>query len=309
MRNIKINQSVLDIIADKFSYVTIDPYLLKNHKQIAQLFYQTYTNITLRDLPNLQEHFETEKTLTLNLKFFNYLNKDYGLKFINDLRNKKIIQDHRAAYTKGNVNYAIRYYNNKNLNDATSLAHEYTHHLSFDFKEGRKPTSAYRVYKEALSILGELKFLDFLKEENLSQETELYKQYLKNRHLNYLEEFMAIEPLFNIFIQMERLDKNKINYLANFHPFYCSLKKEALEKYLMSLQRTDYDFDLSYQHAFGMITAAQIHHLNNSNENFTNLMEKINKVEVKEFERLLPKTDENSLKKAITAEFTYQKTK
>ena len=108
---------------------------------------------------------------------------------------------------------------------------------------------------------------------------------------------------------MGRLDNRKINCLANFHPFYRNLEKDIIIEYLTSLQQADYNKILKYQHAFGMINAAHLHHLNTSNESFTNLIEKINAVEVREFESLLPKIDENSLKKTIAAEFNYQKRK
>lgn len=313
MRNIKIEQSTLDTIYHKLNYIEMDPYLSQNHNELFELFYFTYTLLPKENLQQLKETFSLTESIRLVSRFFYSLKNEYIINFIESLISGHINPlAEEPEYKRTKTNYIINFPTTSQIEDGSVLSHEYTHHLSAQFPKIKIHTSAYDVYKESLSILSELKYLDFLKEENLSQETELYRQYINKRYQPLLLSFLIVHSLFNIAKQEQTLENKNINDLIDRYSFYHFVKEEAIVNTFISLSNQPlekFTNILEYQHSLGMIIAAHLHQENIKNEEFVELIEKINTTEVEEFETLLSKKSNIELAFQTKEEFTYQKRK
>ena len=313
-----MKQTILDTLYHGFDGIAIDPYLLVHHKELFNLFYYTEKALQKQKthpLPPLHRLFAKEETLHLEKEFLTWLNPTYGEKFMTDTENlfpHVCPNNQEYCYTRNpSINaYAIYYPNHSTVEDSAILAHEYTHHLSSKFPDIEKDTSAYSTYCEKLSILSELKFLDFLEEKNFPQEElKLYKHNIKNRHTHNIRAFLTIEPLLEIYLANGKFTEDKLEELILVNSFYNNLGKENTLYNLQVLTRTSYQKCLHYQHPLGLIHACSLHQDGISNEEFTHLIEIINTVGVEEFERNLPQKSLSTLAEDTSCEFEFQKVK
>lgn len=318
----ELKQDMLDMIYDKFCSFDSDPYLLENHKTLFNLFYMVNRKTNWDNYKGsvpLTEPFPKLKTLYLESEFLSSLHPKYRRKFIADCIRRRFSQIGDFSSTEGSYYqnifdyYRIDYPKNFNIGDFVVLIHEYIHHLSSQFPKIKEVTFSYNVYKEGLSILGELKCLDFLKERGIPQsEIEIYKEYLREGRQSNLRSFLFTEPLFEIYLSKEKLTEDKIGELLNSNSFYHSMGEKLVYFNLNTLSSlTDSKFadNLSYVHPLGMMIAASLHQDGISNEGFVELIDKINILEIHEFERLLPQKSGTELVNDTVKEFNFQKRK
>lgn len=205
----KFDQRLLDIIYNKFSSADIDSYLLQNHKDLFNLFNMVDMMTDRNNYKGpllLRESFSKKDILHLENKFLSSLKPKYSHKFIADYIRGRLVQNDEFDSTTGTYHrkafgyYRIDYPKKFNLGDFSILTHEYIHHLSTQFPKIKKDTSSYNVYREVLSILGQLKSLDFLKKNVFPQsEIEIYKNYIRQ---SYQENFNTFYLLNHYWISI-----------------------------------------------------------------------------------------------------------
>lgn len=312
----KIEQALLNQIGENFKFVKKDPYLLQNHERIYDLFYETAQQLEKTQLPELKlkEYWEKEKVLEIVKQFLSSLSPEYAESFSQDLKRTipRIIQTNSPSrYRKYYNFYLITYSKTHTLYDLLALAHEYMHHLSTKHPKKKTISPALETYAEVISLLGELKLLKFLKENNISTETELYKQlHIKKEYENGFTSFLITEPLLNCYLQKERLEEQHIQMLQKENPMYYNLDEKTLLTYLNYLTSKKLcKRSLSYQHQIGMILSSTLHQSAISNEEFVSLTETINTVGITEFHNQLPQKTNLELAQDTKKEFTYQKRK
>ncbi len=314
----EIKAEVLDTIYKKFEEVPISPYLKERHNELFTIFYETAKVLKpIEILPPFQYNFSKEDVLFLEEEFLRSINPNYSKHFIKDYAKGNLCQyafpyDNSYCYIKKpSINkYAIYYPNTQTIQDLTILSHEYTHHLTGKFPTLQKETSAYTTYCEMLSILAELKCLDFLSENSIAKEDlNIYKHHINKRHYNNISAFLTIQPLLEVYLAKEDLTEKKIDELLNRNPFYNNAGKENIVYNLQVLTKVPYQKCLYYQYPLGMIIAASLHQEKYSNEKFTDLIEIMNTIEVEEFEKRLPQKSAIEYARDMANEFNYQKTK
>ncbi len=309
----KINQDTLDTIYHKLNDIEqkLDSFLLENHKSLSYLFMHVEDMTeweNFEELPALKEYINEETTLLLVRDFLFSLNPKYSNSFINDL--DKIEVNKKSYYTRYLFSswYRIYYSQNFNMDDGTSLTHEYLHHLASHFPKLKIDTSAHTTYTESLSILGELKYLDFLKSIGFSQyEINIQIKSIRKRVRNDTYAFLSFEPLLDVYLSKEKLTMDKMDELVNCNPFYKAIGKEGTAHNINLLaSEKNYQEVLDYKHSLGMIQATSLHQDGISNEDFVNLIETINTVEIDEFEKLLPQKTKIELARDTANEFNFQ---
>lgn len=314
----RIEQALLDQIGKNFKFVKKDDYLLQNHEKLYDLFYKTALQLEKRKIPPLKEAWEKEKVLEIEREFLASLSEEYAEKFLQDLNATipRIIQTnssphYKCYHEKTSSSYEITYSKNHTLYDLLVLTHEYMHHLSTKYPEKKTINSTLDTYAEVISISGELKCLDFLQENGISTETELYKHlHIKKETENRFTSFILTEPLLNCYLQEGKLEEHHIQKLQKENPIYYNLDEKALLTYLNCLTNNNAcELSLSYEHAIGMILSSSLHQSAFSNKEFISLIETINTVGITEFHKLLPQKTNLELAQDTKKEFTYQKTK
>ncbi len=311
----KIDQSLLNTIYDKFNSFNIDPYLLQNHKDLFNLFYMVDTMTdwnNYSDLSPLQKQFSKKATLRLASKFLYSLNSQYKTKFIIDYAKNKLTQVNITSgkYIRDlSLNcYEIFYPNDSNINDFSALIHEYIHHLAAKFPKLKNDTSSYNVYSETLSILGELKSLDFLEQYGFPiTQINIYKSYIRKLHQNNLNSFLFAEPLLDIYLSGQKLNEEIINELLNSNSQYKLIGKYGVINNIYRLIEDDLAHSLSYKHPLGMIKAASMHQDRISNKDFSKLIDTINLMEINDFEMMLPQKSKIELANDTIKEFSFKK--
>lgn len=311
----ELNQKLLDAIYQCFYSTTLDGYLLKNHQEIYHLIELTNSYLPYKKPVPFQKHFSKKTTIALERKFLSSLSAKYKKQFNRDNRRHHIISqkiDHGNYYLDPSKNeYQIRYPKTGYMRDFLILTHEYIHHLSFQFPNLQKESSGYRIYCEMLSLLGELKALDFLLESGIQeQEIETYKLNRLYESNAELQVILLIEPLFSIFLSGGSLTENTINELLETNPYYKALGKKNVTYNLVWVLNNNFNkWYSSYVYPLGLTWASSLHQDNISNEDFVTLMEVVNTVEVTEFEKFLPTKSPIELATAAGKEFSLKKGK
>lgn len=264
---------------------------------------------SFQNLPPLKHYTEDKMTLFyLEHEFLYSLNPKYSLSLS---ENCKKIKANKEAFYSRRLNkdwYRVYYEFNSTIEDFSVLTHEYIHHLSAQFPKIKTDTSAYSVYTECLSLLGELKCLDFLKSISSSQD-EINKciKIIRNRYQQNINHFLTIEPLLDIYLSKEKFSADKIEELLDHNPFYKAIGENLVFQNISLLAKEpQIEICLDYQHPLGMIKAASLHQDQISNDYFSYLIDIINTVEVDEFEKILPQKTIPELVTDAANEFNFQ---
>lgn len=306
-------QLVLDKLYSQFNKAYFSPYLLKNHNKLFKIAYgindiyqeaKENTEIDEKDLIKLEE------------KFLSSLKVGYKYKFKKDYKNKKIIRvsGNTGTYKRDRrvYEYQIEFPEKNHIDSLIILSHEYMHHLSSKFPKIKQDTSAYQIYSEMLSILGELKCLDFLREYiTCDEEIEIYKKNCRTYMQPIFNYFLFTEPLLELYLSKEIFLEKQIEELLETNPYYKRLGKKIVLKNIVSIANGKEFFieqDIEkYTYILGLAEASFLHQQNISNKDFVKLIEKVNTVEIEEFEELLPKMNEEDLVYATKKEYCYKK--
>lgn len=318
-RNFMTNQKLLKVINYKFNKLSIDSYLEDHHCELAELFSALKDSFDLEqiyDLPELIYFFPFDQTILLESRFLASLDEKYSKMFKEDLINGKLVPDATSYYkcfhemNQKSDDYKVHFLHYDALDDLCTLSHEYMHHLSSQFPTIRLSSSAYKVYSESLSVLSELKTLDFLEQNEIAQEDlEHYRHYIIRRNRNNILSFLIVQPLFDFYLSSCHLTEENIESLLCENPVYQQL--DSVREALSLLADDSFSFKnaLSYQHPLGMIHASSLHQDDISNKAFVHLIDTINTVELSQFERFLPKKTSSELIDATVSEFGFQKCK
>ena len=311
----KRNQELLNAIYNQFYLAKLDGFFFFLHKDLSNLIRLLYSSLPFLEILPFEEKFSSRKTLNLEKEFLTSLNPEYRKQFCSDYRGRHIISQKGK---KGNYyldlkrnHYKIYYPKTFYIEDFERLTHEYIHHLSTQFPKIREESSSYKVYCEILSLLGELKGLDFLQDLGISkQEIEVYKNNrLKELRLGF-EMFLFVEPLLHLFLSNNQLTEKHINELLETNQYYRILGKKDTIYNLNWLLSGNLEKGLSsYVYPLGLVYASSFHQDGISNEEFCKLIQTVNTVEVQEFETMLPNKSSTELIDAIKKEFCLKKRK
>lgn len=311
----ELNQKLLDFVYDQFYSATLDGYFVKNYEKLFEIISLTYSLLSYKNNNPFKMYFSKKDTIKLEKKFLASLNYKYKKQFSKDYKRKKVIGSgtENGMYFVDFIQniYMIYYPSTFHIRDFELLTHEYTHHLPMQFSK-RKENSNYKVYSEMLSILGELKGLDFLKNCGIpKEEIEIYKNNRLIELKTEFELFLFIEPLLKIFLTSNHFTENHISELLETNPYYKKLGKENVAynlNWLINHNNLNTGL-LSYIHPFGLIWASSLHQDNISNKDFCNLIKIINTMEIQEFEKILPLRSSIELATATKKEFSLKKIK
>ena len=309
----ELNQELLNAIYNQFYLTTLDGYLVKRHKELSNLTNLLYSSLPSVKIIPFEKQISKRGTINLEREFLTSLNPEYRKQFDSDYRGRHIIS---KKGKKGNYYldlkrnyYKIYYPKTSHIEDFEKLTHEYIHHLSTQFPKIREESSSYKVYCEILSLLGELKGLNFLQNLGISeQEIEIYKNNrLKELKLGF-EMFLFVEPLLHTFLLQDQLTESHINELLEINRYYKILGKKDTIYNLNWLLSGNLEKSISsYVYPLGLAWASSLHQDGISDERFCQLMETINTVDVREFETMLPNKNSIELVDAAKKEFCLKK--
>lgn len=316
-----VTQESLDILYEMFRFTFLDPYIIKHHPRLFTLASAIYNTIYIEPYQQsiVLEEIPIKTLLQLEEEFLLSLKKEYKDLFVKDYKEGKIIrirnQNGDGTYRKILFleKYEVEFPEQNNLDSLIALTHEYLHALSDKFPKRKEETSAYEVYTEMLSFLGELKHLDFLEKKLIPHEKiELYKQSYIKRLKAKFDAFLFTEPLLSVYHENKNFKINHIEDLIENNPYYKTLGRKKVEKRIIAItrkcniDRLEQDIE-EYRYILGIARTCHLHQNKISNKEFVKLIEKINEVEVDEFEKMLPMISDTDLVKAAQKEFVLKK--
>ena len=230
------------------------------------------------------EPFNCAKSIYLVSKFLSTVDRNLEKEFWDDFSNGSIVME--KGCKKGNC---FHFYENRvyvdvsnTIVDAFVLLHEFIHKISADVSVyGANISENYNNYAEAISILGEFLFKDFLSDLGFSPyELELFTGVRKNGFNYEIDKIISINPFINLieengFITKEGFDKIKENCNMYFDPVK---KIRAINSH---------ETNILYHHSLGCVVASCLYDRNISNLEFRDLIKTLNYSSIEEFEEKL----------------------
>lgn len=314
----EVDRQTLKTINEKFYNAQFDYYLIRNHEELFNLFslLESYTDwCNYSGLNPLTSRVSRKNTLNLANSFLTSLSPDYRKKIWYDFFRFRLIGRKNYTETEGEFHrnfllgiYWIFYPKNRNIGDLLALIHEYIHCISANYFKTYKSTSSYKVYCELLSILGELKLLDFLlKNDFPEEEIKLYKDYIRQSYQHNINGFLFSEPILDLHIKGESLTEETLAKIMSDNPFYKLIGEHGVMQNLRVLENDDLKSSLSYIHPLGLAHASSLYKNGITDQEFVELIEAINQIEIEEFEELLPKRSNEELARDTADVFSFQR--
>lgn len=314
----EVDRQTLKTINEKFYNAEFDSYLLNNHEELFNLCYliDSYTDWNnYEGLSPFTSYVSRKDTLSLADSFLTSLSPDYKRKIWYDFFRLRLIGKKNYTETEGVFHrnyifdtYSILYPKNRNVADFLVLIHEYIHCISANYFKTYRLTSSYKVYCELLSILGWLKALSFLLKRGFNEEeVKLYKDYIRQAYQYNINGFMFAEPILDLHIRGESLTEESLAKLIKNNPNYILLGEKGVMNNLKMLETDDVKTCLSYIHPLGMAHASSLYKNGITDQEFVELIEAINRVEIDEFEELFPQRSAQELARDTADVFNFSK--
>lgn len=310
------NKETLDIITETLSKEYLDYCLINYHNKFYELF--NLCDLELYDIMNKKtfgplQYVSISYTNEIVKEYFKSLPGKYFYKLLYDMKTNKIEYWDKNV---GNFNmevggrkYKFHIPKSNTLWDSFSLVHEFTHRLVADYPRRNYLTFSHEVYAEMLCILSELKFFDFLKDNNiLVSDMLIVKDIRKQSFKEEMSSFMFLEPLLSKFLKNKKITPTSVNQLLGmpYYEDYSNVYNE-LEK-LKQKPQNIIDF-LDYTHPYGTIFASYLHQLGITDKEFIYLIKYVNRMELNEFNKLLPNSSYLGLVDKVKKEFSLEKIK
>ncbi|MDE6292689.1 MAG: hypothetical protein K2L98_03315, partial [Bacilli bacterium] len=119
--------------------------------------------------------------------------------------------------------------------------------------------------------------------------------------------FLFAEPILDLHIDGKSLTEENLVRLIKSNPFYALIGEQGIIKNLELLEKDDLKTSLSYIHPLGMGYASSLYKNGITDQEFVELIETINRVEIEEFEELLPKRSYHELARDTADVFNFTK--
>ncbi len=220
------------------------------------------------------------ESLYLVSKFLGSLDKKFEESFLEDIKFRSILIDDDVNVGAFNYKDNKVYVNDSStIVDSFVLVHEYIHKLSANLEKNGTVSDTFFEFAEAISILGEFLFRDFLIDLGYSDyDCKLFIDLRKECFNRELNSILNISPFFKLLEEDKSITKEGIN----------RLKKDSLYN-SKDIQNNLYVFSkvypgIYYNYAFSTVVASDIYENSISNEQFVDLINSLNESTIEEYE-------------------------
>lgn len=238
-----------------------DPFLYQNMHSIYEVIDRIPQSCFERNLYGSLPRCSIEQCIIFVRKFLRLCNKKYEKKFIDDLKNNRIVIDNESrdycSYTVNKnkeIDYRVHIQQTGTIRDCLKLIHEYFHVLNLNKSYFRYAMT------ESISITAEVLFLDFLKKENQSEYDlgliSINRKYCFKNNCDYLK---LLFPLYLQILTNGKIDENtyeeRIKDLIKKDTFLSFLDFEIINE---NEQKRFSNIGI-YKHCLGYIYACAFH--------------------------------------------------
>ncbi len=275
----EFNKGELKYLYDTMKKYSTNTFFNSNHKCLYELFSEIhdYINMESDTLDGPSRGFKPLETLFVSMHFLGSISHRF-----------------EQIYTDkfNDLNYSI--FDEKNVvpvDGISVLIWNYFQVLTSNNSDKKMDDELYSIFQDMISSLGELKLYDYLDKGKLKNyDINLLKQRMKILSNNKIEDFLYIEPLFNDYLNGEKITNSRLVYLTDTcydgdYELYFSKLRDFIYKYdISNMQINEF-----YRYPLSVILAANIHQESIFDSSFRKLIKSINRKDEAKFIKLLPK--------------------
>ena len=280
-----LSNTELENLNDKINIIKQNminnPFFIFYKENIYSMYYYLINNIEIKNLTNGPEKYVSLKeAFSLVYNFLDKISNNYSKELDNDIKNGKIFTSSSNYYDKDSKKIYLNFENN--INDSIHLLHEYIHKLSNKISNSKSQRDSYFVYDEAIAILGELYFKDYLLKNNFSKyDIDLINNIRKKELINSAYSYLILYPLYDIYINKGNIDNNDLINLKNKKILLYRNDEEVKNNINIILNKEIQK--LPYKHVFGTIVSTYLYNQNISLETYKNMIEDLDTMTLVDF--------------------------
>ena len=280
-----LSNTELENLNDKINIIKQNminnPFFNDYKENLYSMYYYLINNIEIKNLTNGPEKYVSLKeAFSLVYNFLDKISNNYSKELDNDIKNGKIFTSSSNYYDQDNKKIYLNFENN--INDSIHLLHEYIHKLSNKISNSKSQRDSYFVYDEAIAILGELYFKDYLLKNNFSKyDIDLINNIRKKELINSAYSYLILYPLYDIYINKGNIDNNDLINLKNKKILLYRNDEEVKNNINIILNKEIQK--LPYKHVFGTIVSTYLYNQNISLETYKNMIEDLDTMTLVDF--------------------------
>lgn len=307
--DLKSANEILNANIGKCGYFFSRDYIDLYNKALAS--YNLFNSLELSGDVDMTSTLRFSEVIKLVRNFLGFVDKRYADKFNYDWNNgfakitiDKDLTESNLCY-EPNKCFSINIKSEPNIFSAIVLLHEYIHKLSVSYPNKNYKTSTYEKYCEAISILGEFKFMDYLLDNGIATEEELENSQIlrKKSYLKNVRTIVNAVPFLELIYKGESLTNESLNKLVGKTPFYDEKKLYKVLSDVCKYTEKDYAV-FNHQHVLGTLVASYLYENNISNRDYAKLVDNLNYLVDFSYNQMLNlPTDNEVLARAVATKF------
>lgn len=304
----KFDQKILDDLSRELDSLDVDSYLLRNHKKLYSLCNECDEVLSFsEDTLGPKRYVPVTSSIYLTKEYFKSINRKYSRKLVKDILCKKI-ETGRELPAKfilyKNRDFRIITSNDLTLMDSYILVHEYTHRLAIKNLKRHGKNPLHEVSSEIIAMLNEMDYLDFLRENGVSEyDLELIKDYRKSHFREEIATFLFTEPLLDSYSTYGKLTPEIMNQLLDY-PYYENIEDVSYELEFIGKHPGKIKEYLDYVHPVATMIASHFHQQGIQRDK---LGQMIDQISLNHGEYVFPKVSQEQLVDAVQKEFVLKK--